>query len=323
MGKLVYLGKELESHWLDSGVADISELNEVRTNYYKTTKQQALKQLNKILTDGGVKQDKIFKYYFEKIANDTLVDFSKWTINEMLASDELLSLFINKSKSNDKVFTSSDLTNNVRTAIRLGGKGYARPVTQFPLKENKRFINITGKIIGDMASGWGTRMIAAASTGNNYVGFEVNPPLIEKLNELGHDIQSILPNFKFKIIAHGSEILYNELVGHVSQIITSPPYFDLESYTQNGDEVYAGTYNAFRDKFLYPMTENALKYLKNGGELYINIKDSKKASSMTDLKQYAKSHNLNTKLGSLKNISRTLSNGSHLNGDEDVLIIKK
>lgn len=297
-------------------------LSEVRNNWYKTSKEEAIKQLEKILLNNGVKQDKIFKYYFEKIANDSLVEYSKWTVNELLQSDELLSMFIRKSQSNDKVFTSSDLTQNVRTAIRLGGKGYARPVTQFPLKENIRLINVKNSIVGDMACGWGTRMIAAAATGNNYIGFEVNEPLIEKLNELGNDIKNILPGFNFKIFGHGSEVVEHKVIGKLGQIITSPPYFDLEQYTQHGDEVYSQSYSNFLNSFLLPVVDNALSYVSHG-DVLINIKDTKSSSSMTDIVKYVSDKHLNYEFGELKNIQRTLSNGTHLNNNEDILIIHK
>lgn len=326
MTTLIYKGKELDSKWLDGGNVEREIIEEIRNNYYKTTKNEAIKQLQKILLDGGVKQDKVFKYYFEKIANDTLVKFSKWTINELLQSDELVSLFVKKSMSNDKVFTSSDVTDNFRTSIRLSGKGYARAVTQFPLKENIRLINennIHGGIVGDMACGWGTRMIAAATTGNNYIGFEVNEPLIDKLNELGNDIQTIIPDFKFKIFEHGSEIKENSLVNKIDFILTSPPYFDLEAYTQNGDEVYSQSYEDFKNDFLYPMTVNGFSYLKDNGSFLINIKDSKEAPSMTDIVNYVDKYGLKTEKNYLKNIKRTSSKGGFTDSDEDVLVIKK
>lgn len=321
MGTISYLGQELESKWLDIPVEQ-SMINEVRNNFYKTTKEQAIEQLKKIF-NGGVKQDKIFKYYFEDIANDSLVKHSKWTINQLLNSDDLIGLFINKTLSNKKVFASDDLTNNFRTALRLGGKGYARPVTQFPLKENIRLINVTNGIVGDMACGWGTRMIASAVTGNNYIGFEVNEPLIDKLYELGHDIQTIKPDFKFKIYTHGSEFLEKELINKVDFIITSPPYFDQEQYTQKGDEVYSNSYEDFKNDFLFPLVVNGFKYLKPGSQFMINIKDEKGSPSMTDIKEYANKYGLSTSLDSLKNIKRTLSNGGFLNADEDILVINK
>lgn len=323
MKEIEYLGQTLQSKWLEGDIVTQADLDEVRNNFYKTTKEQALKQLKKILLDGGVMQDKIYKYYFEKIANDTLVEHAKWTINQLLASDEILAMFIRKARSNPKVFSSKDLTSNVRTAIRLGGKGYARAVTQFPLKENIRMIDVSGECIGDMACGWGTRMLAAAVTRNGYAGFEVNPPLIKKLNELGHDIQTILPDFKFVIFEHGSEILQENMVGKIAQIITSPPYFDLEAYTQNGDEVYSSSYKHFRDSFLLPMFNNAYLYLKNGGSVLINLKDTSSSTSMTDITQYAIKNNLYVEHGELKNIQRTKYDGSHINNDEDVLIVYK
>lgn len=323
MREIEYLGQTLQSKWLEGSVVTQGDLDEVRANFYKTTKEQALKQLKKVLLDGGVMQDKIYKYYFEKIANDTLVERAKWTINQLLASDEILGVFIRKARSNPKVFTSKDLTTNVRTAIRLGGKGYARAVTQFPLKENIRLINIIGECVADMACGWGTRMIAAAATGNGYAGFEVNHPLVEKLNELGHDIQTILPNFKFVIFEHGSEILQSNMVGKIGQIITSPPYFNLEEYTQNGDEVYSGSYEHFKKDFLIPMFENAYAYLRPGGSVLINLKDTNSSTSMTDITQFALDKGLHIEHGELKNIQRTKYDGTHINNDEDVLIVYK
>lgn len=316
MPTITHKGKTITTKWEYKATQE--ELNEVRQGWYSTNHEQAVAQIEKALA-GGLKQDKIYKYYFERIANDTVVQGAKWSINEMLESDELLSMFIEKSRSNTKVFTSDDLTTNVRTAVSLGGKGYARGVTQFPLKENVRLIKGKNGLIVDMVCGWGTRMLSAAITDNNYVGFEVNEPLIEKLNELGNDIKKFKPDFVFSIRSQDSAIFEPRLFDKCDQIITSPPYFDVEVYEQRTDTVYAGTYADFYAQFLKPMIDNAINYTKTGGQVMVNIKDYPDKPMMSDIVN--EWGNLNTEKEHLANIGRTLSSGKFHDGDEDILVI--
>lgn len=284
-----YKNREVDTKHFD-GTIEIEKIKEVRDNFYKDfTKEKALKQLKNLVKNGSGRQNYVHGYYFEKIANDGILHHSKFSINEMLDSDELTQVFINKTYTNDKVFNSKDLTKNVKTAIRLGGKGLVAKLTNFPIKECVDVISRNvdnGKVYLDPCCGWGVRMIASAHLGLNYVGFDVNSSLVEKLNELGNDIRKIKPDWNFKIFTKGSQYLTKSCIGRADIIFTSPPYFNLENYNNNeleSEDSISGSYEHWLSSFVKPMLENCSKYKSNKeSRVCMNVKGFKEYDLVND-----------------------------------------
>ena len=92
--------KTVDTNYFD-GELDLEQIQEVRDNFYKDfTKDKALRRLKSLVERGSGRQNYVHGYYFEKIANNGILHHSKFSINEMLDSDELIQLFINKTKKN-------------------------------------------------------------------------------------------------------------------------------------------------------------------------------------------------------------------------------
>lgn len=289
--KINYKGRTLETIDFD-GTFEPEKLQFVRDNYYQTTKEDALQQLKKVLLEGKVMTTKIYRYYFEYLANNCLKDGCKWSINEVLESDELLQSYINKTYKNEKVFNGKTLDSNIRTAFRIGGTHTLGRMTNFPLKDClsllKEYLPEGATRYLDPSCGWGTRMIASAVLDLEYIGFDVNSELIEKLEELGKDIQQIKPNFKFKIYKQGSQYYVPELENSADIILTSPPYYNLENYINNEYEQEPslnGSYDNWVETFVNPMMSNMARYIKPNGYVLMNVKDFKKYTLVTDFKQ--------------------------------------
>ncbi len=269
-----------------SEVLDKENIEVIRNNYFNNkNKEKALKQLESVLTKNTYKINDIYEYYFEKVASKTTLYHSKFSIHETLQCDELIQVFLNKIKASPKVFNSSDLVKNFKTAVRLGGKGITSKPSNFPLKEccnllaNYIKVNATeNKVYIDTSAGWGVRMLASAMLNINYIGFDVNSELILKLNELGKDIQAIKPNWKFKILEQGSQYLHEKCINTADIILTSPPYFNLEDYGNNDFEevdTIHGDYEKWLNGYVDPLMQNIKLYLKEGKKALINIKDFK------------------------------------------------
>lgn len=276
-----FKGREVDTKWY-TGSVDNQEIQEVRDNYYDSTYEEAITQLKKLLLHDGKKTNKIYGYFFEKIAGDGILWHSKWSINEMLESPEILQSFINRSKSNPKVFTSNSLTANVKTAIRLGGKGIVKKLTNFPYKECvkllKTYTKTDSKTYIDPSCGWGIRMLASAYLDLNYVGFDVNPLLVDKLNDLGKEIQKIKPDWQFRVLLQGSEIPVAALNNWADIVMTSPPYYDLENYTNVDDKalhIEKVSYDDWVKLFVEPMLKQMSDYIKPNGYVLMNVKDFK------------------------------------------------
>ena len=319
-------GKQINSSHFD-GSLNIEAINEIRKNFYKEDKSLAIENLEKVLIKHQSRTTDLYRYYFDRVANDTVVSTAKWSINEALECDALVQVMYNKTQINDKVFASNDNVTNFKKAIDLSGKGYFKKVTQFPIKVMRELLNDftqEGDLYYDPCCGWGMRMLCAAEKGLHYVGNDVNYDLLVKLKEMKEDIQNILP-FKANLIYEGSQVFQPSLVNRVDFIFTSPPYFDLEVY--NGSEDLKNTtYENWLNEFIRPMLKNCYQYIKYNKYVAINIKNGKKNMLYDDTLIIAEEVGFKF-IGErdLKQSNRTTSNPERVIGDssEKIMILQK
>lgn len=155
----------------------------------------------------------------------------------------------------------------------------------------------------DFSAGWGDRLICAIACQFDYVGFDPNIELYP-----GH--QNIIQTFSEK---DPNEILYLSRPRHkiyyqpfedvdIDLLIideglfdicfTSPPYFDLEIYSDAETQSIA-RYPQFDDwltNFLFVALEKAWSALKVNGLLVIHIEDIKDGQIVGPMKDYVKDH---------------------------------
>ena len=130
----------------------------------------------------------------------------------------------------------------------------------------------------DTSCGFGSRMSAVLLSGANYCGFDPNLELVDKLNECVNFYRenSLISNEqKYYVYGCGSEIFKPELCEKFDVSFTSPPYFNLEKYT-NDSGASTKNYNNYElwlKEFVAPTIENTYQYLKVGGYAMINIKN--------------------------------------------------
>lgn len=321
-----YKGKTLNTKLVTEDSLEFELIEKVRNEYYREDKGKALENIRRVLS-GQVMTTDIYNYYFDRIANDTVLSTCKWSVNELLENDYLVQLFINKTKTNPKVF-KGDLLQNFKKAIQIGGKGYAKRPTQFPMKTAIECLKRSqGKVYVDTSAGWGIRMLASAKLGLEYIGFDVNEKLLVKLQELGEDIQTIDPTFKFRLIGQGSEIFVPELEGTADIVFTSPPYFNLEDYGNhngNGHNLSNASYDDWVGKFLQNTILNIELYLKPNGLVGLNINNITGHALVEDLKNCFSNTGLEF-LGhsDLKNINRTKSSGGFNDNSEKIFWYSK
>lgn len=320
--KIKHLNREIDtSHY--NGNIDKELVNHIKNNYYNENKDMAIKQLEKVLNGGSV-TNHIYNYYFDRIANDTIVGTAKWSINEALESDELVQAMYNKTLINDKVFNSKDVLTNFKTAIRLAGAGYFKRPTQFPIKVMRSLVDKYSSekdVYYDPCMGWGIRMLVAAEKNLTYIGNDTNKKLIEKLNELSNDINKI-KEFNTTLYSSGSEVFIPELENNVDFIFTSPPYFDLEQYSDM--DLKGDNYSDWLDNFLEPMLYNCYKYIKDDKYVLINIKNTSKYSMYDDALRIAEKIGfVFVKDEQLKQTNRTHIITKHGDSSERIIVLKK
>lgn len=223
----------------------------------------------------------ITKYYFRDVMDDTIKYYDKWSINQVFEHIPLLSYFINKIEQNPKVFCDDSIIGKLDTCFRLGGKGCASKVAQFPIKYVDDILykyNVNNNYY-DFSCGWGARLGGAMKNNVNYFGTDPNYKLVERLNLFANDFNGIVNARRNEslvdIRCQGSEIFIPEWEDKIGVAFSSPPYFNLEDYKTGNQSYKKGitSYNSWLKDYLYKTIENIYKYLVHNGYFIINIKD--------------------------------------------------
>lgn len=134
-----------------------------------------------------------------------------------------------------------------------------------------------GGIIHDSSCGFGGRLTGALTSKKNfkYIGTDPNTVTNENLHRLGNAITDVTGNKGyFKIIKLGSELFKaNPEIFDFS--FSSPPYFDLEVYTDEPTQCYKRFPNIYDwiDGFVKATIENTYYMLKHQRYYAINIAD--------------------------------------------------
>lgn len=132
-------------------------------------------------------------------------------------------------------------------------------------------------IIYDFSCGFGGRLLGALSSKNNYRYFGCEPCVetYTHLNELGFYIEKATnTQNRFKIICTGSEN-YRTHKNYVDFAFSSPPYFNLEKYSDEDTQCY----NKFRtldewfNGYVEPTIQNIYHMLKPDKYYAVNIAD--------------------------------------------------
>lgn len=136
----------------------------------------------------------------------------------------------------------------------------------------------------DFSCGFGGRLLGAMTTKSkiNYYGFEPNSETYEHLLELSHFINEALSisvnDDRIKIYKQGSECkLPAEIVGNMDFAFSSPPYFNLEKYSDEETQCYVrfSKLNEWIQNYVEKTIQNLYCALKPGAHYAVNISDFK------------------------------------------------
>lgn len=212
---------------------------------------------------------------------------------DALRNEEYTKIILEYIKNKPKFFTSKDEISNVKSAIR-NSFSWVRKVANFPAKEAKEiyfkyFDGIDKSSLNclDTSMGFGSRMSAVLLSGSNYFGIDPNKTLYNQLNkykEFLYDNNVIDKTQKCELYCSGSEVFIPELYNKIDVSFTSPPYFNLEKYSNdnNSSTNNYNNYNLWINDFAYPTLINTYKYLKKNGYIMINIKNLNKKEKCFD-----------------------------------------
>lgn len=142
----------------------------------------------------------------------------------------------------------------------------------------ERYAETNGSLrILDPCSGWGGRMIGAASLGNvQYFGFEPCTKTFDGLQRLGHWLQLQRPEFAYSV----QKLPYEESVLETNSFdiaLTSPPYYNTEHYSDEPTNSLNKfkTFETWVDGFYRPLICKTVNALKPNGKFILNIGDRK------------------------------------------------
>jgi hypothetical protein len=265
----------------------MSYLEEHRNEIFKKySEEELIKDIDNFINGKG-RLNKVLNQFFEECIFNCTNARGKKTPMEALDNDEDMKYILSYISTKTNFYTGSEVS-NVKSFFRNAGK-LACKVANFPPKEARSiyfryFPNAltdkTHKInVLDTSCGFGSRMSAVLLSGHNYFGFDPNKELQEKLFECAkfyYDNGFIDSEQKCDLYSTGSENFIPELENTIDVSFTSPPYFNLETYSNDGGastENY-NNYQAWLEYFVKPTIMNTYRYLKVGGYAMINIKNS-------------------------------------------------
>jgi len=126
-------------------------------------------------------------------------------------------------------------------------------------------------IVYDYSIGFGQRALGALSSGNHltYIGCDPEEKCVENLKTMADFLGR---SDKIHIEQIGSETFCpKKYEGKVDLAFSSPPYFNLEYYSDSENQAYAKGFDYFINVYWKKTMDNIDKLLKSGGRFVLNI----------------------------------------------------
>lgn len=119
-------------------------------------------------------------------------------------------------------------------------------------------------VVFDPCAGWGGRMLGTVSAGWRYVACEPNPTTFDNLQRM---VDFLGIGSCVELHCQPAEQFDIESLDRVDVVLTSPPYFDLEIYSQDPDQCYNqwNDWTAWRDQWFEPLVRRCQQKLSSGG----------------------------------------------------------
>ena len=134
-----------------------------------------------------------------------------------------------------------------------------------------------GETVLDFSAGYGGRFVGFwGSNARHYIGIDPNTAAFPRYTDLGLWLESRFPKDKtYEFLCQPAEdVDYSSF--NVDLVFTSPPYFNLERYSQEDTQSWKRykTIDSWKSGFLFRTLEKASACVRVGGYIVINICDS-------------------------------------------------
>lgn len=224
---------------------------------------------------------KFLNHFFEELIFESCGKKTKISPMDVLKDNDKINEIFEYIKTKPNFYKGSDIS-NLKSYFR-NAVGWVRKVANFPAKTARSIYNrykdnfdIQQLNILDTSCGFGSRMSATLVDDNNYFGIEPNNRLYHQLCLcVDFLINNNLTNGNSCIYCNGSENYIEELDNKMHISFTSPPYFDLEYYSNDKYESTKNldNYDNWIEYFVKPTIGNTYSYLIVGGYALINAKN--------------------------------------------------
>lgn len=132
----------------------------------------------------------------------------------------------------------------------------------------------------DPSAGWGDRLLGAAAAGvETYHGVDPNTDMAKAYQEMLDFVKR--PNYQVDI----EDFLEAKINQTYDTILTSPPFFDLEIYSDDEKQSIQNreTPEKWTNEFLIPYVNKAWSYLESGGHMILYIVDIRGSDYITPI----------------------------------------
>ena len=202
-----------------------------------------------------------------------------------------------KGKSVKSIFTQATLEKALFTNILMHSTPYKSEirrmitmtgglgsVTKYRTVTAKALVQFFGaRRVLDPCTGWGGRLLGslAAASDTYYVGCEPDKNTYKGLSDLlADEALPLVARARARILPTPAEVALREDIPQMDKfdmVLTSPPYFNLEQYTDSTDQSITTytTWDDWLEKWLKPVILSALSALKPGGVSCWSVKNFK------------------------------------------------
>jgi hypothetical protein len=219
--------------------------------------------------------------------------------------------------------------------VQAGLRMTSSVATNFPpMRAKALYEHFTpeGGTILDYAHGFGGRLLGALSSKKNfrYIGIDPNTVTHENVKRLGHYVEQVTGRENsFELHCMGSEEYMGE-PNSVDFAFSSPPYFNLERYTDEETQSYNkfNEVDSWLEGYVRPTVKMLHRVLKEGAFYGTNIADFKIGSKVVSFVDDWKRISIEEGFTYVKNIpmklqTRTGNRGINDNKEEGIFIFKK
>ena len=151
----------------------------------------------------------------------------------------------------------------------------AKPFRMTWVKGLATILQLENRNVLDISAGWGDRLLASMGLGWKYTGYDPNRAL-----ESGHTrmIEMFGHPSRHKVFHEPFESA--NIQGEYDLILSSPPFFDIEIYTQDNSQsvIQYPEFETWMKRFLFASLRKAWNNLSPGGSMVLHLGDSNRYS---------------------------------------------